>query len=177
MIHIRTILNAVNIEATDREAELISGERSALFQTIGAAWDKFKEEVEQRAESPIERVFLHALFRQWWLSRDGRWSFEPQVPVGPYRVDVLLSDPVNGRRLAVELDGAEFHSSEKQRAYDAQRDLHLWEKHGIETFRITGAEVWRDPGTAAAEAARAFRVFSHDGWLFRQKHSDEKENR
>ena len=55
------------------------------------------------------------------------------------------------RRLAVELDGHEFHEkNEKQRRYEKERDRYF-QKEGFKVFHYTGSEIVQDPFKAAIE--------------------------
>ena len=55
------------------------------------------------------------------------------------------------RRLAVELDGHEFHEKNvKQRRYEKERDRYL-QKEGFKVFHYTGSEIVQDPFKAAIE--------------------------
>lgn len=152
------------------------------------------------ADSEIEKLFLAALiyrlryddteFRAGVLFADSdekrRAAYshpdakvalivEPQVPIGRYRVDFIVSAWTEGtvysksgridgvarwRRLIVECDGHDFHEKTKaQAAKDKARDRELT-SHGYEIFRFTGSELWRDPWECARQvydwAARGF---------------------
>jgi very-short-patch-repair endonuclease len=95
--------------------------------------------------SPIESAFASALFSVL-ACEPLPVSIEPQAPVGPYFADFLLS--LRGRRLAVECDGREFHSSDEQRRRDQQRD-EFFLRRGIPTLRLTGAQI-HENATACA---------------------------
>ncbi|MFC3831957.1 MULTISPECIES: endonuclease domain-containing protein [Deinococcus] len=83
--------------------------------------------------SYIEESFLNA-------ARPKIRSLQWQVWVDwKYRVDFYIPE----RRLIVELDGHDYHSSKEQREYDAKRDRYL-SKKGFRVIRFTGREVNRD---------------------------------
>ena len=86
---------------------------------------------------------------------------ERQVQIGKYRVDFVVSawtfgrvwggkdgpqdGPARWRKLIVECDGHDFHERTKeQAARDRSRDRALTAL-GLEMFRFTGSELWRDP--------------------------------
>lgn len=126
-------------------------------------------------ESPIEQLMLVALasFSDWrgkvsvfpatnFLSAVGsvggepaeRITINPQVEVGPYRVDFLLvANRVNAEPylLAVECDGHDFHEKTKQQAArDKARDRYFLSR-GIAVMRFTGAEIWADAAACATQ--------------------------
>ena len=83
-------------------------------------------------ESPIEkRFFVEAAMHGWRL--------RPQIKVGKYRLDLVDKDI----KLAIELDGHDYHKTKDQRTRDANRDRTLMLK-GWRTIRFTGSEVHRD---------------------------------
>lgn len=77
----------------------------------------------------------------------GAHDFELQAAIGAYDIDVYFP----AERLAVEVDGAEFHES----ARDRTRDRILLRRYGIATARLPAREVWRDPVVAAQRVAAA----------------------
>lgn len=82
----------------------------------------------------------------------------PQVDVAGWRVDFLIHvhadwsraeqpGPMGWNRLIVECDGHDFHERTKEQAArdrDRDRDRQA-QLDGIEIFRFTGSELWRDP--------------------------------
>ncbi len=64
--------------------------------------------------------------------------FKRQQPIGPYILDFFCYRA----QLAIEVDGAE-HGSDEQGVRDEARDRYFAHK-GIETYRISAAEVFRD---------------------------------
>jgi very-short-patch-repair endonuclease len=84
----------------------------------------------------------------------GGWSFpsliiRKQVKTNAGRVDFIISAPSGGtgpiKHLVVECDGHDYHDRTKeQAAHDKARDRqHILD--GMEVFRFTGSELWRDP--------------------------------
>ena len=57
---------------------------------------------------------------------------------------------IPSKKVVVELDGHEFHSSPSQREYDAKRDRYL-EKKGFRVIRFTGREINRDVNSCVLE--------------------------
>lgn len=80
----------------------------------------------------------------------------PQVDIAGWRVDFLIHvfadwaragspGPMGWNKLIVECDGHDFHERTKeQAARDRDRDRQA-QLSGIEIFRFTGSELWRDP--------------------------------
>lgn len=80
----------------------------------------------------------------------------PQVNIAGWRVDFLIHvfadwarapqpGPMGWNKLIVECDGHDFHERTKeQAARDRDRDRQA-QLAGIEIFRFTGSELWRDP--------------------------------
>jgi very-short-patch-repair endonuclease len=60
----------------------------------------------------------------------------PQHPVGKYRLDFAIPD----KRIAIELDGHEYHKTKYQRTHDARRDRWLYGQ-GWHVLRFTGTEI------------------------------------
>lgn len=83
-------------------------------------------------ESPIElSFFFNAMYKIPQL--------RPQVEVGPHRVDLAMPE----KKVAIELDGHQFHKPRTQRANDAKRQRFL-QKEGWLVIRFTGTEINRD---------------------------------
>lgn len=110
--------------------------------------------------TPIEQIFY--LASQIYAERlcdknyDGiRLYFEPQVRLSvgtkKYVVDFLVSeiDTVNGceyfyRKIIIETDGKNWHSSKSQMNYDYKREIEL-KLAGYDIFRFTGSQVYNNP--------------------------------
>ena len=78
--------------------------------------------------TPIEKLLKDGLLRE-------KFQFEPQVTIGKYIVDFLIS--YKDTQLIVEADGAQYHIPEK----DEERDKAIYEEYGIETLRFGGSEI------------------------------------
>lgn len=83
-------------------------------------------------ESPIElRFFVFAIHKIPGL--------HPQIVVDSYRVDLAIPE----KKVAIELDGHEFHKSREQRTYDAKRERYL-QRQGWQVIRFKGTEIHKD---------------------------------
>ena len=88
----------------------------------------------RRAESPFEVAVIQRLI-------SAGFQVEPQVEVGRYRIDMVISDGT--RRVALECDGDRFHPPE-QIPEDIARQAIL-ERAGWRFIRIRGTRFYRDP--------------------------------
>jgi very-short-patch-repair endonuclease len=99
------------------------------------------DRLAKRLESPIERRF--------WAHAYGPLSalgiFTPQVTAVGYRLDFALTDipGVDLLKVAIELDGQDFHKTQDQRNYDTMRDRALM-KVGWQVVRFTGSQINRN---------------------------------
>lgn len=87
-----------------------------------------------QAESPFEESVHKDLLRK-------DYKFEPQFPVGAYRLDIVLFTK-DGRRIALECDGEKFHSTQEQVRNDIDRQSVL-ERLGFTFVRIRGSDYYR----------------------------------
>lgn len=82
-------------------------------------------------------------------------SIETQVPLGPYRLDMVVTSA--GRKLVVECDGVEFHSTREAVEHDKRRDR-FCVTQGYAVMRFTGPEIARDPRGCAAQVGLWIRA-------------------
>jgi very-short-patch-repair endonuclease len=128
---------------TERLRGLKTGEGEILSRCVKSAFD-IKHPVLINAvfqnmllssgdyfDSPVEKMFWNAALLESSL------SFIPQYPVGPYYVDFAIHE----KRIAIEIDGHDFHKTKEQRTRDAQRDRTFTER-GWTVLRFTGTEVF-----------------------------------
>ena len=103
-------------------------------------------------ESPIEALLLQEIATQYERNfyapsyglekKDVFYTLadiEPQFEVAGYRIDFAYPD----KKLAVELDGHDYHKTKEQRKYDAKRDRAL-SLEGWNVIRFTGSEVYQN---------------------------------
>lgn len=82
-------------------------------------------------DSPLEQMFYELAFLDLHIY--------PQHPVGRYRLDFAIPS----KRIAIELDGHEYHKTKYQRTHDAKRDRWLFGE-GWHVLRFTGSEIYGD---------------------------------
>lgn len=122
-----------------------------LKLAVHAAWRWL-----DKCESPIERIFAAAL---WALhTPGGPEGWRAQVEIGPYRIDFVYTYDIDGigvpAKVAVELDGHEFHERTKEQARrDKAKDRYL-QQLGYYIFRYTGSEIVNDPAKCIGEVMR-----------------------
>lgn len=83
-------------------------------------------------DSPLEEMFYELAFLDLHIY--------PQHQVGKYRLDFAIPD----KRIAIELDGHEYHKTKYQRTHDAKRDRWLYGQ-GWQVLRFTGTEIHQNP--------------------------------
>jgi very-short-patch-repair endonuclease len=129
-------------------------ERLGFYQPIDHNHKRF-ERLAKRCESPVEAAFWSAAYFE--LSKLGRLT--PQIKVGSYRLDFGLE--ARALKLAIEIDGHDFHSTKEQKAADYQRDRYL-QSQGWRVIRFSGSEVYQDASKCALEAVKIARGMRND---------------
>lgn len=107
-------------------------------------------QAERRAESPFEVAVIQRLLA-------AGYQVEPQVAVGGYRIDMVISDGTH--QAALECDGDRYHGPDQIPA-DMARQAVL-ERAGWRFIRIRGTRFYRDPDRTMAwvfEELRRLRV-------------------
>ena len=89
------------------------------------------------SESPFEEEVFHRL-----AQRIGRDRLVQQYKVGGFRIDLVVKSKISGSPyLAIECDGAKYHSSNEAYAWDLFRQEQL-EQHGYVFHRIWSKNWW-----------------------------------
>jgi very-short-patch-repair endonuclease len=104
--------------------------------------------------SPIEQIFL----MEWrFLKVDEqhgvkiRPQSELKLEGSTYTIDFMVESSGGKVKLAIELDGHDFHEkTKKQAAHDRARERTIV-RHGYTIFRFTGSEVSRNPRKCVEE--------------------------
>lgn len=90
----------------------------------------FEEEVYERLSKKMDKTFI-----------------KTQYKVGGFRIDMVIDFNMAGiPKIALECDGAKYHSSDEAYLYDMHRQRIL-ELQGFVFHRIWGTNWWRDPNS------------------------------
>lgn len=130
------------VHSLDPDRDLQAGDlRRRLIEHVRdpGARRREMERAQRRAESPFERAVIERLVT-------AGYRVEPQVWVGRYRIDMVISDGVN--QVAVECDGDRYHGFE-QIPEDMARQAVL-ERAGWRFVRIRGTRFYRNPQATMA---------------------------
>jgi very-short-patch-repair endonuclease len=93
-----------------------------------------------KAESPFEEEVFDYLAKELGASH-----LELQKPFAGFRIDLVYQSPLAGvPPIAIECDGAKYHSSDEAYLYDLYRQQIL-EGNGFVFHRIWSANWWRNP--------------------------------
>jgi superfamily I DNA and/or RNA helicase/very-short-patch-repair endonuclease len=94
----------------------------------------------ERLESPFEEEVYQALLNEF-----GKDKLFLQFKYAGFRIDIVYNSPiVNVPKIAIECDGAKYHSSDEAYLYDLHRQKIL-ESHGFIFHRIWSTNWWRNP--------------------------------
>ncbi|MGE6397937.1 AAA domain-containing protein [Chryseobacterium scophthalmum] len=97
-------------------------------------------DVTPRLESPFEEEVYERLSK--WMDKT---FIKTQYKVGGFRIDMVIDFLTPGiPKIALECDGAKYHSSDEAYLYDLHRQRIL-EAQGFVFHRIWGTNWWRDP--------------------------------
>lgn len=128
--------------------EVLEACENAILNTV---LDVFHHDLESVPDlTPIEQIVFFKLSTWLRFMRPGYLEFSPQVTIGPYRVDFLVT--FNGVKYVIECDGHDFHERTKEQAQkDKKRDRDL-QNLGYKVFRFTGSEIWTSRGKCVVTA-------------------------
>ena len=91
-------------------------------------------------ESPFEEEVYHAL-----VDHFDEEKIIPQLQFAGFRIDMVFDSKIEGvPKIAIECDGAAYHSSQEAYLYDTHRQKIL-EGHGFVFHRIWSTNWWRNP--------------------------------
>ncbi len=89
------------------------------------------------SESPFEEEVYYRL-----AEKVGQDRLQQQYPIGGFRIDLVLKSKVTGKPIiAIECDGAKYHSSNEAYAWDMFRQSRL-EEQGFTFYRIWSTNWW-----------------------------------
>ena len=123
---------------SEHDTELKQSVLNALIEnsTESTRIDSFNEDLE----SPFEEEVFHALTEHFDESK-----LIPQLQFAGFRIDIVYDPKIEGLpRIAIECDGAAYHSSKEAYLYDHHRQKIL-ESHGFVFHRIWSTNWWRNP--------------------------------
>lgn len=129
----------------------------------------FHKSADMVTESKIEDLFISSFIAcRAHLLVPEYISPKTQVRVGQYRID-WSAELRNGKRLAVELDGHDFHEKTKEQASkDKRKDRHLI-SCGYTVIRFSGSDVWNDPFFCCREVADHLHILEYGKSLKQSK--------
>lgn len=94
----------------------------------------YERKPAQEGYSPIENAV------DFELKMQSRKDFERQYPIGAYFADFYFPE----NNLVLEIDGADYHSTDDQQKHDRIRDKYMNDK-GFCVLRVTGAVAKNNP--------------------------------
>lgn len=104
-------------------------------------------------ESPFEEEVYQSLIDYF-----GKDKLIPQLQFAGFRIDIVYDFKIDGKpKVAIECDGAKYHSSHEAYLYDMYRQKIL-ENHGFVFHRIWSTNWWRNP---SRELARLISFIKH----------------
>ena len=115
-----------------------NAEEILSFISGGQSLQKTDEQSQGFAESPFEEEVLEYLEDEIHKDR-----IHPQYKVGGFRIDMVIKDKNGNPKIAVECDGAAYHSSDLQVQNDIYRQKIIEEKTNLIFYRIFSTNWWR----------------------------------
>lgn len=123
--------------------------------------DIFPRDPSMKVDSKIEELFISSFIACRSILMVPEY-LNPctQVNVGPYLIDwsVHLN---NGKKLAVELDGHDFHEKTKEQASKDKRKDRALVLAGYTVVRFTGSDVWNNPFLCCRETVDHIHMLEH----------------
>jgi very-short-patch-repair endonuclease/transcription elongation GreA/GreB family factor len=117
-------------------------ERTAILEALSDNSDsesEFNPALFGELESPFEEEVYEAI-----VDHLGSEHIIPQMRFAGFRIDLVYESPILGvPKIAIECDGAKYHSSREAYVYDTHRQKIL-EGHGFVFHRIWSTNWWRD---------------------------------
>jgi superfamily I DNA and/or RNA helicase/very-short-patch-repair endonuclease/KaiC/GvpD/RAD55 family RecA-like ATPase len=117
--------------------------RSSILKTLAENTSNnfvINPDVLGKLESPFEEEVYQRL-----VNEIGDKNLMPQVKVSEFRIDLVYDSKIIGvPKIAIECDGAKYHSSREAYLYDRHRQKIL-EDHGFVFHRIWSTNWWDNP--------------------------------
>jgi very-short-patch-repair endonuclease len=113
----------------------------SINSNVGRKLDNLHSELE----SPFEEEVYHELIQHFDENK-----LIPQHQFAGFRIDIVYDTNIPGKpKIAIECDGAKFHSSQEAYLHDLYRQKIL-ESHGFVFHRIWSTNWWRNPKRESA---------------------------
>lgn len=92
-------------------------------------------------------------------------TITPQYPVDHYRIDFAVTEIPDTPllKIAIELDGQDWHKTKEQRQSDYKRQRYL-ERKGWKFIRFTGVDVYNEPQACVQETIELIQEYIK--WLW-----------
>lgn len=133
---------------------LVSKTTFLTAETPRAAFTQTIAQIEDAVEySPIEKAFIEK-----WRAKYGNGIY-PQFDVPGFRYRVDFAFPQD--KVAIELDGYEYHNSKEQFTKDRQRQRDM-ELAGWRFVRFSGSEIYKDVAACVDQAYAFWQSFTND---------------
>ncbi|HMR42017.1 MAG TPA: AAA domain-containing protein, partial [Ignavibacteria bacterium] len=116
--------------------------RNSILELLYANCESKFHDIEIDAlgsESPFEEEVFTRL-----AERIGQHRLQQQYKIGGFRIDIIVKSETGKPIIAVECDGAKYHSSNEAYAWDMFRQDQI-EQYGIKFFRIWSTNWWHSP--------------------------------
>ena len=149
----------IDLTTASRSPDAVRQRLESMKRLVGDRFAKdYKDSVNRhRITSPIEQIFL----LEWKCAAvDDKLGVtltpqaEVSTPSGTYRVDYLINKSASGQpvgRIAVELDGHEFHQKTKEQVASDNRRQRALTRSGITVLRFSGSEIMRNSKDCLAD--------------------------
>lgn len=104
-----------------------------LYEQLKGGHSPSLDRLMFQTDSPLERMLYYELRYVY------KGQVVPQYPLGPYWIDFAIPK----HKLALECDGYQYHSSEKARLHDRNRDVYM-KRAGWKVMRFTYKDLCRE---------------------------------
>jgi len=134
--------------------------RQAILQQLYDNCESKIFEIENDStgsESPFEDEVYYRL-----AEKIGQNRIEQQHKVGGFRIDIVIKSKNSGLPvLAIECDGAKYHSSHEAYAWDMFRQTQI-ETHGFKFYRIWSTNWWISPEKELRKLVEYIHQYDHE---------------
>ena len=123
-----------------------SGDEYSRLNVLSSLEDNYnvKSNITNNEDFHFDSEFEEEVYDRL-VDEVGKENLIPQMKVGGFRIDIVYKSPIAGvPMIAIECDGAKYHSSNEAYLYDIHRQKIL-EKQGFVFHRIWSTNWWRSP--------------------------------